>query len=48
MKSRRRIAFLKAQDYAKCNDDYSRDLRLVKWGSGVILHGTNPEPVMSA
>jgi hypothetical protein len=39
MKSRRRIAFLKAQD---CADflveqvDYSRDLRSAKWVSGAI------------
>ena len=34
----RRIAFLKAQDHANCGDDYSRDLRLAKWGSEVSLH----------
>jgi hypothetical protein len=34
MKSRRRIAFLKAWDYANRIGDYSRDLRLAKWGSG--------------
>jgi hypothetical protein len=34
MKSRRRIAFLKAWDHANCIDDYSRDLRLAKWGLG--------------
>jgi hypothetical protein len=28
--------------------DYIRDLRLAKWGSGVSLHGGNPEPPMSA
>jgi hypothetical protein len=28
--------------------DYSRDLGLVKWGSGVSLHGSNLEPLMSA
>src|SRR5262249_48507636 len=28
-------------------DDYSRDLRKAKWGSGVSLHGSNPEPLMS-
>ena len=28
--------------------DYIRDLRLAKWGLGVSLHGTNPEPLMSA
>ena len=48
MKSRRRIAFLKAQDHANCGDDYSRDLRLAKWGSEVSLHGNNPVPLMSA
>jgi hypothetical protein len=29
-------------------DDYIRDLRLAKWGSGVSLHGSNPGPLMSA
>jgi hypothetical protein len=28
--------------------DYSRDLRQAKWGSEVSLHGSNPEPFMSA
>jgi hypothetical protein len=28
--------------------DYIRDLRPAKWGSGLSLHGTNPEPLMSA
>jgi hypothetical protein len=28
--------------------DYSRDLRPAKRGSGVSLHGSNPEPLMSA
>src|SRR5262249_5878988 len=28
--------------------DYSRDLRPAKWGSGVRLHSSNPEPFMSA
>src|SRR5262249_22026173 len=28
--------------------DYSRDLRLTKWGSGVSLHSNNPNPPMSA
>jgi hypothetical protein len=36
MKSRRRIAFLKAWDHANCIDDYSRDLGLAKWGPTVI------------
>jgi hypothetical protein len=28
--------------------DYSRDWGLAKWGSGVSLHGSNPEAPMSA
>jgi hypothetical protein len=48
MRSRRRIAFLKAWDRAKCVDDYSRDLRLTKWGSAAGLHSSNPKPLMSA
>jgi uncharacterized protein (DUF2384 family) len=28
--------------------DYSRVLRLAEWGSGVSLHGSNPELPMSA
>ena len=28
--------------------DYIRDLRPAKWGSGVSLHGSKPEPLMSA
>jgi len=28
--------------------DYSRDLRLTKWGSGVSLQGSKLEPPMSA
>jgi hypothetical protein len=28
--------------------DYIRDLRHAKWGSGVCLHSSNPEPLMSA
>jgi hypothetical protein len=28
--------------------DYIRDLRPAKWGSGVSLHSSNPEPLMSA
>src|SRR5262249_62386875 len=45
MKSRRRIAFSKAQDcadYRSREYDYSRDLRPAKWCSGVSLHGSNP------
>jgi len=48
MKSRRRIAFLEAWDHANCIDDYSRDLPLAKWGSGVSLQSSNPKPLMSA
>jgi hypothetical protein len=51
MKSRRRIAFSKAHDcadYRLQKRDYSRDLRLGEWGSGVSLHGSNPEPPMIA
>jgi hypothetical protein len=29
-------------------DNYSRDLRLAKWGSEVRLHRSIPEPLMSA
>jgi tripartite-type tricarboxylate transporter receptor subunit TctC len=36
MKSRRRIAFLKAWDHANSIDDYSRDLRPTKWGQGSV------------
>jgi hypothetical protein len=49
MKSRRRIAFSKAQDspiYDDCN--YSRDLRPAKWGSEIKLRSNNSEPLMSA
>jgi hypothetical protein len=51
MKSRRRIASPKAQEYADDGQqwrDYSRDLLPAKWGSTVNLHGSNPEPLMSA
>jgi hypothetical protein len=34
--------------FANSIDDYSRDLRLAKWGSRVSLHSTNPEPPTSA
>jgi hypothetical protein len=47
MKSRRRIAFTKA-GLRRLGRDYSRDLRLVKWGSGLQLHSSNSEPPMSA
>jgi hypothetical protein len=36
MKSRRRIAFPKAEDHANYIHDYSRDLRLAKWGSELV------------
>ena len=48
MKSRRRIAFLKAWDHANRMNDYSGDLRHAEWASGVSLHSSNPEPLMSA
>src|SRR5262245_27667394 len=47
MKSRRRITAPKCEEPLVL-DDYSRDLRLAKWGSGVSLHGSKPEPLMSA
>jgi hypothetical protein len=37
--------------FANSIDDYSnysRDLRLAKWGSGLSLRSSNPEPLMSA
>jgi hypothetical protein len=37
----------KAQDYA-IMADYNRNLRSAKRVSGVGLHGSNPEPLMSA
>jgi len=48
MKSRRRIAFLKAQDCADLRCNYSRDLRQAEWGPIVILRGNNPQDAMSA
>jgi hypothetical protein len=47
MKSRRRTVSPETQDRANIAD-YIRDSRLVKWGSGISLHGSNPEPPMSA
>jgi hypothetical protein len=47
MKSRRRIAFPKAQDCADFRlrrDNYSRDLRSVEGTLEGPLRGTNPEP----
>jgi hypothetical protein len=37
-------------DYVLSGGDgnYSRDLRLAKWGSEVSVHGSIPEPLMSA
>jgi hypothetical protein len=46
MKSRRRIASSKAQDYAD-DDYYSKDLRMAKWDSTVNLRRKNPQPRMS-
>jgi len=46
MKSRRRIASSKAQDYAN-DDHYSKDLRKEKWGSMVNLRRKNPQPRVS-
>jgi len=47
MKSRRRITTPKGQE-PPVAADYSRDLRPAKWGQGVSLHGSNPEPLMSS
>src|SRR5262249_4207482 len=47
MKSRRRIVSPETQERANIAD-YSRGLGLAKWGSGVSLHGSSPEPLMSA
>jgi hypothetical protein len=47
MKSRRRIACPEAQDHAN-NPDYIKDLPQATWGSEASLHGSNPEPLMSA
>jgi hypothetical protein len=37
-------------DYVLSGGDgnYSRDLRLAKWGSEVSVHSSIPEPLMSA
>jgi hypothetical protein len=51
MKSRRRIAsrsFRSTLTFAHREHGYSRDLRPAKRGSGVGLHGSIPEPLMSA
>jgi len=46
---RRRIAHPKGLGLRRFSKwDYSRDLRPAKWGSGVSLHGSNLEPLMSA
>jgi hypothetical protein len=48
MKSRRRIAFLKAQDHANSVADYSRVLRPAEWGSRLLVQSKNPKSHMSA
>jgi hypothetical protein len=48
MKSRRRIAFLKAQDHANSVADYSKVLRPAEWGSGLLVQSKNPKSHMSA
>jgi hypothetical protein len=45
---RRRIAHPRLRTTRVSRWDYSRDLRQAKWGSGISLHGGNPEPLMSA
>ena len=45
MKSRRRIAFSKAQDHANSVADYSRDGGM---GFGLAVHSSNPSLAMSA
>jgi hypothetical protein len=30
----------KVQDHANCIDDYTRDLKLAKWGLGVSMHSS--------
>ncbi len=48
MKSRRRIASPKGTGLRHLHQcDYSRDLRLAKWGSEVSLHSSNPKTSMS-
>src|SRR5262249_48765861 len=47
MKSRRRMAPQGLRS-TPIPADYSRDLQPAKWGLGVRLHGSNPEPLMSA
>jgi hypothetical protein len=48
MKSRRRIAFSKAQDRADLQCNYSRDLQVGEIGSEVNLPSSNFKPPMSA
>jgi hypothetical protein len=48
MKSRRRIAFSKAQDHANTVADYSKDLRSAKWVQQSICAAKKPELPMSA
>jgi hypothetical protein len=45
---RRRIAHPKLGLRRFSKSDYSRVLRPAKWGSGVSVQGSNPEPLMSA
>jgi len=47
MKSRRRIAFPKAEDYADDHGNYSRVWRCAEWGSVVNLQCKNSEPPTS-
>jgi hypothetical protein len=45
------MASPKAQNYTPAGlqrFDYSRDLPVAKWGSAISLHGSNPDPLMSA
>jgi hypothetical protein len=47
MKSRRRIAFPEARDHADC-DRLQQGIATGEMGSGVSLHGSNPEPLTPA
>jgi hypothetical protein len=47
MKSRRCIA-AQGSGVRPIPVNYIRDLRLAKWGSELSVHGSNPEPLMSA
>src|SRR6516164_11687775 len=39
---------VRTRDITLTTANYIRDLRWTKWASGVSLHGSNPEPLMSA